>query len=82
MKCSDFRVGNWSFRYRPHKDGRHNWEVYPKGERSHWSHHGSITAASDNATFIVWPRTGAIDARPTFEAALEIMLSRLTGKIA
>lgn len=75
-KRSNFMRGEWSFRYRT-MNGRDSWAIYPKGERSHWSQAGSIDAATDGTTFIIHPRSGVTDARPSFDAAVEHVLTLL-----
>lgn len=70
----NFVRGDRALRYSL-QNGRPKWDVYPKGDRSDWSRRASITQASDGATYIVWPRSGVIDARPSFESALALALA-------
>ena len=73
---SNFVRNGWSFR-RGTQNARAHWSVFPKGERCHWSIRASISLASDDACHVISMNGFAIDARATFEAAIELVLSRL-----
>lgn len=75
-RTTAFTRGGYSFR--PGRDaftGRACWHVFPAGERSPWSQAATITQASDGATYLVDVTMGSRDARPSFEAACDLVMA-------
>jgi hypothetical protein len=73
MRRSTFVRDGWAFRFST-MNGRPHWGIFPKGDRCHWSQVGTISEASDGATYIISPCMGVADARPTFEQAVALAL--------
>lgn len=67
----NFVEGNWSFRRKTIMRGKEihgiGFDIYPKGERSHWSKGASIEQSG--SCWIVHPRSGHTDAFPSWAEA-------------
>lgn len=74
VPTANFVEGNWSFRRITHADGV-GFEIYPKGERSHWSRRGNIHQSGE--LWIAKPLNRSFSAFATFVEAKDHVLKVL-----
>ena len=69
-------IGNWSFRPAASLQGV-SYQVYPKGERSHWSVKANLYPASDGKSYVITTFHQPLDARPSLDEAIAFVVELL-----
>lgn len=72
-------IGDWSVRAFMTEGQRVGYHVFPAGERSHWAIKATLWPASDGECFVINMNRRPMDARPSLDAALELVIGILDG---